>query len=156
MILLVTDALHQNMAIQQYRSYIYIYIRREKYLIRRIYFVHLIRLIRKSNIFFAEKNASDIIILDPDYEPKNAQNDGNVQPIDETISNAMTDSEADDTGDSDEYGTTSEEKIMALLPAFKEEFREAIESLATLKSSDNETRCEMMQRLMLCIYENVS
>ncbi|VDN50090.1 unnamed protein product [Dracunculus medinensis] len=46
------------------------------------------------------------------------------------------------------------EKIMTLLAAIKEEFRDSIENLSNVPSTDNDSRCEMMQKLLTNIFEN--
>lgn len=48
------------------------------------------------------------------------------------------------------------EKIMTLLAAIKEEFRDSIENLSNVPSTDNDSRCEMMQKLLTNIFENVN
>lgn len=64
---------------------------------------------------------------------------------------------AEDRGSADdEYGLSCEEKVMTLLAAVKEEFREPIENLSNVKKSDNDTKCEMMQKLLSTIFDNVS
>ncbi|VDN02157.1 unnamed protein product [Thelazia callipaeda] len=64
-------------------------------------------------------------------------------------------SAAEDLGSvDDEYGLSCEEKVMTLLAAVKEEFREPVENLSTAKYSDNDMRCEMMQRLLSSIFDN--
>lgn len=55
----------------------------------------------------------------------------------------------------DEFGLSCEEKVMTLLAALKEEFREPIENLSCVKNSDNDMRCEMMQKLLSSIFDNV-
>uniref|UniRef100_A0A8R1XNE0 SOSS complex subunit A homolog n=1 Tax=Onchocerca volvulus TaxID=6282 RepID=A0A8R1XNE0_ONCVO len=61
----------------------------------------------------------------------------------------------EDSGSVDEdFGLSCEEKIMTLLAAVKEEFREPIENLSSVKNSDNDTRCEMMQKLLSSIFDN--
>ncbi|VDP13921.1 unnamed protein product [Onchocerca flexuosa] len=61
----------------------------------------------------------------------------------------------EDSGSVDEdFGLSSEEKVMTLLAAVKEEFREPIENLSNVKYSDNDTRCEMMQKLLSSIFDN--
>lgn len=56
----------------------------------------------------------------------------------------------------EEFGLSCEEKVMTLLAAVKEEFREPIENLSNMKNSDNDMRCEMMQKLLSSIFDNVS
>lgn len=64
---------------------------------------------------------------------------------------------AEDGGSVDEeFGLSCEEKVMTLLAAVKEEFREPIENLSSVKNSDSDTRCEMMQKLLSSIFDNVS
>lgn len=69
-----------------------------------------------------------------------------------TAENAFEEEESSSAEDED--GGTCEEKITTLLAAVKEEFRDAIENLATAASSDNDVRCEKMQKLLSNIFDN--
>ncbi|KAL3998528.1 hypothetical protein ACH3XW_15410 [Acanthocheilonema viteae] len=68
---------------------------------------------------------------------------------------SMDSSVVEDSGSVDEeYGLSCEEKVITLLAAVKEEFREPIENLSNVKNSDNDMRCEMMQKLLSSIFDN--
>ncbi|CAG9534506.1 unnamed protein product [Cercopithifilaria johnstoni] len=68
---------------------------------------------------------------------------------------SMDSSIVEDGGSVDEeFGLSCEEKVMTLLAAVKEEFREPIENLSNVKNSDNDMRCEMMQKLLSSIFDN--
>ncbi|MFH4975146.1 hypothetical protein AB6A40_001855 [Gnathostoma spinigerum] len=54
----------------------------------------------------------------------------------------------------EEEQSSCQEKITALLAAVREEFREAVEALSGAVDSDNDTRCEMMQKLLSVIFDN--
>lgn len=76
--------------------------------------------------------------------------------VTEDIAN-MDSSVGEDGGSVDEeFGLSCEEKVMTLLAAVKEEFREPVENLSNVKNSDNDMRCEMMQKLLSSIFDNVS
>ncbi|VDM27719.1 unnamed protein product [Toxocara canis] len=64
-----------------------------------------------------------------------------VQPETASVSESVEDTEGCD------------EKITALLAAIKEEFRDGIESLSAASSADNETRCELTNRLMSSLFD---
>ncbi|KHN82548.1 Integrator complex subunit 3 [Toxocara canis] len=67
-----------------------------------------------------------------------------VQPETASVSESVEDTEGCD------------EKITALLAAIKEEFRDGIESLSAASSADNETRCELTNRLMSSLFDCMS
>ncbi|MCP9258020.1 hypothetical protein DINM_001184 [Dirofilaria immitis] len=67
----------------------------------------------------------------------------------------MDSSLVEDGGSVDEdFSLSCEEKVMTLLAAVKEEFREPIENLSNVKHSDNDMRCEVMQKLLSSIFDN--
>ncbi|VDK51273.1 unnamed protein product, partial [Gongylonema pulchrum] len=90
-----------------------------------------------------------------DVEPAPSETSAAVTEDTPTTELSQTEGGAGDSVD-DEYGLSCEEKVMTLLAAVKEEFREPIENLSNARKADTDTRCELMQKLLSTIFDNVS
>ncbi len=80
-------------------------------------------------------------------------------PIRRVVTTISTDSAASDYGsfdDDDDDNDDIDNDITPFLVAIREEFRDAVENLHKTPIDDNEERCEMITKLLLVVFENVS